>query len=947
MDYSSITSYGAAMAPADDGYVPQPPPPPRRTSTASDASSGSGRRVTFVSPQRSPGPPKPKFQQQGQADAPAAKPPGSAPILRQPMGHNGVFVADSYGGHHPPAMPGTPMGPYFDELEHMQYTHDLYEEEVYGEEVGGEDGVLVRRAAAGQGGGGGINPLDAYYQFVAQQDEEGAMWQAAADGSTATDASPAKAPAADGTPPKPPGTPTFTFALPPSAVKDGVSEATRMVDEAVAIEAEAAAAAAAAMEAEAAITAAKEAAAAAAEAEEEAERLRLAWHGTPPPQPQPLQEQQPTPSDGPSPGAVFATFRSPERPEWATAVYSRTLADDYGAPAGEDMVAKEGGGEEEWRVVDSRSSSRRVSKEEVMMGEEAVVDTPPATAEEDDAERSEEIALEYELQAIDQLLQDDYHSLLAVERAAQASTASAPSASGEEEEEFASPPLAPAVPEPMPPPPPPPPSIAPAAPSPKLTATVYLAGAAPPPPPPPPMQHTASSKQRSQNNRTSQRQQQHLAQQQQHKQKQPLKKMSTTTPPPSVGRPRLATIAPTMDHSDGGIVVGRCALSSSPSVPSPQPLPPPPVPTYDSRVDRGTPRARAASDALRVEEYIDELCVEIFQLLGSSSDGKENNTILRKDLAKACREDQKVRSLLNLPSGGDAVADSLTTQRLDAIVALIEEDGMSPTVGYGEVRRFVAVIASALSGTSSLIAASAPVVPYPQAPPPQQPSLFLDNHEEEDALPSPPLSTTSTPRSARATTAVVSLAPAATDSSPSMPLPPPPLSSTHDLQSFSMSFDVSPPSPASIGSREQPKKPQQTSWEQTVAANTSWQAYPVSESSGTPWPSEAVIAVRVLRDEILHLEAVAGVGSYGAGWSSETALGTREQLALQLQVAKHEVELLQEHLHISSRRSENLQATLDQRERELHKTHGQLVEHIRQSSSLLGGLLGPGGTPRA
>ena len=162
-----------------------------------------------------------------------------------------------------------------------------------------------------------------------------------------------------------------------------------------------------------------------------------------------------------------------------------------------------------------------------------------------------------------------------------------------------------------------------------------------------------------------------------------------------------------------------------------------------------------------------------------------------------------------------------------------------------------------------------------------------------------------------------------------------------------MSFDVSPPSPASIGSREQPKKPQQTSWEQTVAANTNWQAYPVSESSGTPWPSEAVIAVRVLRDEILHLEAVAGVGSYGAGWSSETALGTREQLALQLQVAKHEVELLQENLHIASRRSENLQATLDQRERELHKTHGQLVEHIRQSSSLLGGLLGPGGTPRA
>ena len=48
-------------------------------------------------------------------------------------------------------MPGTPMGPYFDEREHMQYAHDLYEEEVYGEEVGGEDFLprLRRRRRTG------------------------------------------------------------------------------------------------------------------------------------------------------------------------------------------------------------------------------------------------------------------------------------------------------------------------------------------------------------------------------------------------------------------------------------------------------------------------------------------------------------------------------------------------------------------------------------------------------------------------------------------------------------------------------------------------------------------------------------------------------------------------------------------------------------------------------
>ena len=101
--------------------------------------------------------------------------------------------------------------------------------------------------------------------------------------------------------------------------------------------------------------------------------------------------------------------------------------------------------------------------------------------------------------------------------------------------------------------------------------------------------------------------------------------------------------------------------------------------------------------------------------------------------------------------------------------------------------------------------------------------------------------------------------------------------------------------------------------------------------------------MRVLTTELCHLEATAAVVASSA--ATRTAIADtsasadgREQLAVMLQIARHEVDLLQSQLHIASQRTETLQATLEIRELELQRTHSQITEHMRQSGALLGSL---------
>ena len=99
---------------------------------------------------------------------------------------------------------------------------------------------------------------------------------------------------------------------------------------------------------------------------------------------------------------------------------------------------------------------------------------------------------------------------------------------------------------------------------------------------------------------------------------------------------------------------------------------------------------------------------------------------------------------------------------------------------------------------------------------------------------------------------------------------------------------------------------------------------------------EGRVALNVLSAELRHLEAAAGVVAAASATDASGADGGQLQLALR--VAKLEVELLNEHLQLAARRSETLQATLEQREVELQRTHTSLVDDMRQSGALLGSL---------
>ena len=78
----------------------------------------------------------------------------------------------------------------------------------------------------------------------------------------------------------------------------------------------------------------------------------------------------------------------------------------------------------------------------------------------------------------------------------------------------------------------------------------------------------------------------------------------------------------------------------------------------------------------------------------------------------------------------------------------------------------------------------------------------------------------------------------------------------------------------------------------------------------------------------------------GRGYDASSSPPSSRQLAMQLHIARHEVNLLHEHLYTAGRRTETLQATLEQRELELQRTHESLIDHMRQSGALLGQLAG-------
>lgn len=118
-------------------------------------------------------------------------------------------------------------------------------------------------------------------------------------------------------------------------------------------------------------------------------------------------------------------------------------------------------------------------------------------------------------------------------------------------------------------------------------------------------------------------------------------------------------------------------------------------------------------------------------------------------------------------------------------------------------------------------------------------------------------------------------------------------------------------------------------------------------SGGFPAASETAVAVRTLGAELRQLEALshaaaaaATTGDLTVADGTEAGAPARQQLALELQIARREVELLQDHLHIAHKRSESLQSTLEQRELELQRSQAQTVEVMRTSGALLGSLAG-------
>ena len=122
-----------------------------------------------------------------------------------------------------------------------------------------------------------------------------------------------------------------------------------------------------------------------------------------------------------------------------------------------------------------------------------------------------------------------------------------------------------------------------------------------------------------------------------------------------------------------------------------------------------------------------------------------------------------------------------------------------------------------------------------------------------------------------------------------------------------------------------------------------------SYAGGFAVSSEAAVAVRALSTELRLLETSAAAsaayasavnGALGAGTSFEAVAGRGSaettQLALQLQLTRHEVDLLQDHLQVAHKRGEALQAALEQKELEL----AVVQRHVRSSGNLLGTLAG-------
>ena len=116
------------------------------------------------------------------------------------------------------------------------------------------------------------------------------------------------------------------------------------------------------------------------------------------------------------------------------------------------------------------------------------------------------------------------------------------------------------------------------------------------------------------------------------------------------------------------------------------------------------------------------------------------------------------------------------------------------------------------------------------------------------------------------------------------------------------------------------------------------------------------MAVRTLTAELRALEtsavaasayatAVGGAGGASSAtgarvlaWpvvtSDEAGEASAAQLALQLQLARHELQVLHDHLQVANKRSEALQATVEQRDLEL----SVVQRHMRSSGALLGSL---------
>ena len=110
-------------------------------------------------------------------------------------------------------------------------------------------------------------------------------------------------------------------------------------------------------------------------------------------------------------------------------------------------------------------------------------------------------------------------------------------------------------------------------------------------------------------------------------------------------------------------------------------------------------------------------------------------------------------------------------------------------------------------------------------------------------------------------------------------------------------------------------------------------------SAASGMPTESAVALRVLAKEMCHLEAAASVVEWAA-LAGEPSVAARspKQLALQLQIAQHEVELSHDYLNAATHRTKLLRANLEQKDAELQRTRVHMVGRLRQSGTLLGSL---------